>query len=155
MIYTSNKAKIVQKCGTRDYWENWAADIAKIAETHINNLNSLLVKRIQKKGRFLKHFLKKYVMILIRNYRNRRNRNVGQHIITKPVFETLFSGNDFSKENAVSKAIEKVLSKVYKDNIEKENISLKIFIQVLEDVQKTSLHLNQKQSYSTNCMKDF
>ena len=31
---------------------------------------------------------------------------LAQHIITKPVFETLFSGNDFSKENAVSKAIE-------------------------------------------------
>ena len=28
------KAKIVNKCGTRDYWENWASDIAKIATTH-------------------------------------------------------------------------------------------------------------------------
>ena len=39
------KAKIVQKCGTRDYWENWASDISKIAEAHINRLNSLLVKK--------------------------------------------------------------------------------------------------------------
>ena len=28
-------AKIVEKCGTRDYWENWANDIALIAEKHI------------------------------------------------------------------------------------------------------------------------
>jgi len=27
------KAKIVDKCGTRDYWENWASDIAKIAHS--------------------------------------------------------------------------------------------------------------------------
>ncbi|MBU6175638.1 MAG: DEAD/DEAH box helicase family protein, partial [Planctomycetes bacterium] len=26
------KAKIVERCGTRDYWENWAKDIAKIAQ---------------------------------------------------------------------------------------------------------------------------
>ena len=39
------KAKIVQKCGTRDYWENWASDIANIAKQHINNLNSILVKK--------------------------------------------------------------------------------------------------------------
>jgi predicted helicase len=28
-------AKIVQKCGKRDYWENWANDIARIAQTHV------------------------------------------------------------------------------------------------------------------------
>ena len=33
------KAKIVEKCGTRDYWENWASDIAKIAQNHITRIN--------------------------------------------------------------------------------------------------------------------
>ena len=31
-------AKIVRKCGRRDYWEDWATDIAKIAQTHINRI---------------------------------------------------------------------------------------------------------------------
>ena len=28
-------AKIVKKCGNRHHWEDWANDIAKIAQTHI------------------------------------------------------------------------------------------------------------------------
>lgn len=34
-------AKIVQKCGKRDYWENWANDIARIAQTHITRITAL------------------------------------------------------------------------------------------------------------------
>jgi predicted helicase len=37
-------AKIVKKCGRRDYWEDWAGDIAKIAQTHINRIQGLVEK---------------------------------------------------------------------------------------------------------------
>ena len=37
------QAKIVDKCGTRDYWENWANDIAKIAKAHVDRINGILV----------------------------------------------------------------------------------------------------------------
>jgi predicted helicase len=37
-------AKIVKKCGSRDYWENWAGDVAKIAQTHITRIKALLEK---------------------------------------------------------------------------------------------------------------
>jgi predicted helicase len=35
-------AKIVKKCGRRDYWEDWATDIAKIAQTHITRITALV-----------------------------------------------------------------------------------------------------------------
>jgi predicted helicase len=35
-------AKIVQKCGDRRYWEQWAADVAQIAEGHIARISALL-----------------------------------------------------------------------------------------------------------------
>lgn len=35
-------AKIVKKCGTRDYWEDWAVNIAEIAKNHITRLTGLL-----------------------------------------------------------------------------------------------------------------
>ncbi|SEH06694.1 Uncharacterised protein [Candidatus Venteria ishoeyi] len=35
-------AKIVQKCGQRRYWEDWAKDIAAIAERHISRIKALL-----------------------------------------------------------------------------------------------------------------
>ena len=38
-------AKVVQKCGNRLYWDDWASDIAKIAQTHISRIAvSVLVK---------------------------------------------------------------------------------------------------------------
>ncbi|WP_208434852.1 hypothetical protein, partial [Bartonella taylorii] len=35
-------AKIVKKCGTRDYWEDWASNIAEIAKNHITRLTGIL-----------------------------------------------------------------------------------------------------------------
>ena len=39
------KAKIVEKCGTRDYWEDWANDIAKIAQVHITRIQTIVSKQ--------------------------------------------------------------------------------------------------------------
>ena len=35
-------AKIVEKCGTRDYWEDWAGDVAEIAERHVTRITALV-----------------------------------------------------------------------------------------------------------------
>jgi predicted helicase len=35
-------AKIVLKCGERDYWEKWAKDVADIAERHVARIKALL-----------------------------------------------------------------------------------------------------------------
>jgi len=35
-------AKVVQKCGNRAHWEDWANDIAKIARTHIDRIQAIL-----------------------------------------------------------------------------------------------------------------
>ena len=35
------RAKIVEKCGTREYWDTWARDIAKIAQTHITRITTI------------------------------------------------------------------------------------------------------------------
>ena len=35
-------AKVVQKCGNRHHWEDWAGDIAKIAHTHIDRITGIL-----------------------------------------------------------------------------------------------------------------
>ena len=39
------KAKIVEKCGTREYWDRWAKDIAEIAQTHITRITAIVAKR--------------------------------------------------------------------------------------------------------------
>ena len=35
-------AKIVVKCGNRRYWEDWAKDVARIADTHTSRIKGLL-----------------------------------------------------------------------------------------------------------------
>ena len=41
---------------------------------------------------------------------------LAQHIITNPVFESLFMGNNFVDENPVSRAMQKILNLIYKSN---------------------------------------
>jgi predicted helicase len=38
-------AKIVNKCGNRRYWEDWAKDIAEIADRHQMRIRALLENR--------------------------------------------------------------------------------------------------------------
>ena len=108
------KAKIVQKCGTRDYWENWSSDVAKIAKEHINNINSIIVKSNSKEKRIFEKFLREIRDDLNPEIsENDAVEMLAQHIITKPVFDILFEGNEFTKENSISRAIQFTLDKIY------------------------------------------
>ena len=61
---------------------------------------------------------------------------LAQHIITKPVFETLFEGNRFTSDNAVSRAMETILSKIYAYNIKSESESLEKFYSSVKEEQQ-------------------
>ena len=52
---------------------------------------------------------------------------LAQHLITRPIFDTLFQDHQFTKENPVSKAMETVLDELHEHHIEKEAESLKNF----------------------------
>jgi len=122
------KAKIVEKCGTRDYWENWASDIAKIAQQHITRINSIVLNSGTKERAAFMQFVAE-----IRDDLNPEITEtdavemLAQHIITRPVFDTLFQGNRFTSENAVSKAMETVLSQIYDKKIDTETRTLEKF----------------------------
>ncbi|MCP1318111.1 type ISP restriction/modification enzyme [Halomonas sp. 707B3] len=120
-------AKIVKKCGTRDYWEDWAKDIAKIATRHIERIKATLDTQLRVRATF-DSFLKEL--------RDDLNDSISeddaiemlaQHLITRPVFEALFEGNKFTQQNPVSCAIQKVLDALDEHNIEKESQSLEKF----------------------------
>ena len=122
------KAKIVDKCGTRDYWENWASDIAKIAQQHITRINSIVLNSGTKERAAFMQFVEE-----IRDDLNPEITEtdavemLAQHIITRPVFDTLFQGNRFTTENAVSKAMETVLAQIYDNKIDTEARTLEKF----------------------------
>ena len=122
------KAKIVDKCGTRDYWETWASDIADIAQKHIKRINSIVLNSNTPERKTFMEFVAE-----IRDDLNPKISEtdavemLAQHIITRPVFDSLFQGNHFTSENAVSKAMETVLSQIYAHNIEAESETLEKF----------------------------
>ena len=122
------KAKIVEKCGTRDYWENWASDIARIAEKHTARINSIVLNSGTPERKAFMQFVEEIRDDLNPEIsENDAVEMLAQHIITRPVFDSLFQGNRFTSENAVSKAMETVLSQIYDHKIDTETRTLEKF----------------------------
>ncbi len=121
-------AKIVKKCGTRDYWEDWSASIAEIAKNHITRLTALLKDPDTDARKAFDAFLAEL--------RDDLNDTISegdaiemlaQHIITRPVFETLFEGHKFTAQNPVSRAMQRVLDVLNEANLDKESKDLEKF----------------------------
>lgn len=122
------KAKIVEKCGQRDYWENWARDIAQIAERHITRLNTIVGQDSSPQRQKFLEFLDE-----IRDDLNPEISEadaiemLAQHLITKPVFDALFQDNVFTRQNPVSRAISQVLAALEPQNLATETKQLERF----------------------------
>nr|VDG64680.1 restriction-modification system LlaBIII [Streptococcus thermophilus] len=106
-IYT----KLVDKVGTRTYWEDWADDVAVIAENQIIRINSLLDNASPKLLREFERF--------VAGLRNNLNDGIthedaismlSQHLITAPVFNALFDDYDFITHNPVAQVMERMVT---------------------------------------------
>lgn len=122
-------AKVVQKCGNRHHWEDWANDIAKIARTHIDRIAAILEDKKNAKAR---EAFDKFSSELRDDLNNSITdaeivEMLAQHLITKPVFDALFSDYSFAQSNPMSKAMQGVLDVLQEHNIEKEADTLQRF----------------------------
>jgi|JI6StandDraft_1071083.scaffolds.fasta_scaffold04374_4 predicted helicase len=122
-------AKVVKKCGNRLYWDEWAGDIARIAQTHISRITAILDKaentaEIAAFNRFLKELQDDLNDSITRD---EAIEMLAQHIITKPVFDALFEGYSFTQHNPVSKAMQGVLEVLNEHNLDKEAETLEKF----------------------------
>lgn len=121
-------AKIVRKCGTRDYWEDWAINIAEIAQRHISRLAGLLADPGTEARRAFDAFLAELRDDLNDSITEQDAiEMLAQHVITRPVFQTLFEGHRFTDQNPVSRAMQKVLDVLDEHNLDKESRDLKDF----------------------------
>ena len=122
-------AKLVEKVGNRHHWEEWANDIAKIARTHIDRIKAILENpRNTKAIATFKEFsaeLKDDLNDALTD--DEIIEMLAQHLITKPVFDALFSDYSFAAHNPMSQAIQKVLDVLNEFNINKESTSLDKF----------------------------
>lgn len=122
-------AKVVEKCGNRHHWEDWANDIARIAQTHIDRIKALLEDPNQAKAR-------EAFSAFASELRDDLNDKVSdaeiiemlaQHLITKPVFDALFADYSFASHNPMSKAMQAVLDVLDDLHLEKEADTLQAF----------------------------
>ncbi len=122
-------AKLVQKCGNRLYWEDWAKDIAKIAQTHITRIRAIVgddknVKEIKAFNDFADE-LRDDLNDSITN--DEVIEMLAQHLITKPVFDALFKQYSFASNNPVSQAMQHVLDVLQEHRLDKEADTLERF----------------------------
>jgi predicted helicase len=131
-------AKVVQKCGNRHHWEDWANDIAKIAHTHIDRITAVVEDTANTKER-------KAFFDFAAELRDDLNDSISdseiiemlaQHLITKPVFDSLFSDYAFASQNPISQAMQGVLGVLQKHRLDKEADTLEAFYESVRERAK-------------------
>lgn len=121
-------AKLVKKVGTRHYWEDWAQDIAAIAQRHETRIRALL----EDKALDLDTAFDDFVAGLRSNLNDSISVDdaigmLSQHLITRPVFEALFDGYDFVGSNPVSQAMQAMIDRLDDHKLDKETETLDKF----------------------------
>ena len=120
-------AKMVQKVGDKRYWEQWAADVAKIAQRYIERIKRLVAQPGKHKEAF-----DGFLSGLRKNINPSVSADeviemLAQHLITKPVFEALFENYSFVQNNPVSKALQGMIDLLEGQAMEKDTITLTRF----------------------------
>jgi predicted helicase len=115
------------KVGDKLYWEQWAKNVAEIAERQVDRINRL----IKDEGEHQKAFAK-FLSGLQKNINPSISQQeaiemLSQHIITKPVFEALFEGYSFIKNNPISQSMQSMLELLESQAIEKDTETLNKF----------------------------
>lgn len=122
-------AKVVQKVGNRHHWEDWANDIAKIAQTHIKLITDILKRPECEKERAV---FNEFVEELRDDLNNAVTEEeviemLAQHLITKPVFDALFDEYSFAAHNPMALAMQKVLDVLNQHQLDSETEALQRF----------------------------
>ena len=149
-------AKLVEKCGDRLYWENWAAEVGEIAKKYIARIARLVTSD---GGKYSAEF-DEFVVTL------RHNLNPGitaeqciemlaQHLITRPVFEALFADYQFVSNNSISSSMQLMIDLLESEAVDKDLTVLSNFYEsVRTNVGKID-NLEGKQTVIKNLYEKF
>ncbi|GAA4667523.1 DEAD/DEAH box helicase [Bartonella pachyuromydis] len=122
------KTLIVKKSTMSDYWGIWANNVAEIAQNHITRLQTILSDETSEAFHAFDGFYKELKNNLNSEIKQEEALEMlAQHLVTRPVFEALFDGNEFVQNNAISQAMEKILTELDKTNIKQVSKELQEF----------------------------
>lgn len=120
-------ARMVKKVGDRRYWEDWAAEVAQIAERQIERIHFLIANRTEQKAAFAGFLagLQKNINPSISV--DQAVEMLAQHMITRPIFEALFEGYSFTDTNTVSVSMQSMLDALQEETLVEESERLQKF----------------------------
>lgn len=121
-------AKLVEKCGDRLYWENWAKEIGLIAHKFIERISKLIQSGVHKKA------FNDYLKSLQRDLNpsvdaTQAIEMLAQHMITRPVFDALFADYKFVNNNSVSRSMQRMIDLLKEQAFDKDTEVLDKFYQ--------------------------
>lgn len=121
-------ARVVKHVGSRRYWEDWADDVARIAEAHVTRITTALEQNPDVRGAFDRYLASLHSTINPQVTEDEAVDMLAQHLVTEPVFEALFGDSEFAAKNPVSMAMAEVLTVMHEQEaIEKERAELADF----------------------------
>ncbi len=149
-------AKLVEKCGDRLYWENWAAEVGEIAKKYIARIARLVTGEGGKYSAKFDEF--------VRTLRHNLNPGItaeqciemlAQHLITRPVFEALFADYQFVSNNSISSSMQQMIDLLESEAVDKDLTVLSNFYEsVRANVGKID-NLEGKQTVIKNLYEKF
>ena len=121
------RTRIVEKCGNRRYWEDWAADVARIARAHIER-----IKAIVDSGEAEREIFNEFLTELRDDLNPEISKDdavemLAQHMVTQPIFDALFGEAAAARRNTVSQGMATVLEVLRPTGIDVEAESLDPF----------------------------
>ena len=124
-LRTAIYAQIVKRCGERRYWEKWADSVTDIARRHDERIRALIEAP---EGRVGARF-DEFVAALRENLNGSITQDdaaamLSQHLITKPVFDALFGGQEFTEHNPVSRVMQLMVDELEGYGLEAETAEL-------------------------------
>jgi predicted helicase len=120
-------ARMVEKVGDKRYWEQWAKNVAEIAERQVARINRL-IEEDQTHKEIFANFLKGLQKNINPSITQQQAVDMlSQHIITKPVFEALFDGYSFVKNNPISVSMQSMLDLLEDQSFDKDAAQLQKF----------------------------
>ena len=149
-------AKLVEKCGERLYWENWAAEVGEIAKKYIARICRLVLGNNDKFSSEFEIFVKTLQKSLNPGVNAEQCiEMLAQHLITRPVFDALFADYQFVSNNSISSSMQRMVELLETEAVDKDLADLdKFYESVRINVGKID-NLEGKQTIIKNLYEKF
>lgn len=123
------KARIVHRVGNTREWSDWAKDVGDVCKLQIEHLNKVIDDPTRHKAQKAFADFMDDLKVTINDGIKREDavEMLGQHIVTAPIMDALFSDYPFIEQNPIGKALTAMVSALDRTEMEVSQKRLKEF----------------------------